>query len=203
MEFYGFFEMDQVKPPKPFPKLLFFTKKLFLFHPVESLPLTPESFSWKTVFLSQDLCKIVFSTVSLERGFSFFENSNSDTLILCFYCSIYGKETLELHLTGIKTQDHHMNPIVADLHLTLRCKNKEKINSKSFRYSLQCSGEAYFRFVLNETMPSNQNDEMQEFVAQQGCFYYSSATLHPILEVLKEFTTNQQVSLKKNCVFFI
>lgn len=174
-------------------------KSLFSFEESESLPGTPQGLSWRTIHLSQDFAKVLFSNVSLEYNFPLTEHFSSNTIVLCFYSSIYANELLELHLTGVKLFDFDKIPIVSDLHLTLRCKSKTE-QSRSYHYTLQHSKSKHFRFVKNEFVANNQTDLMENFIGQQGFHNFSSAVFQPILRTLQGFSDNNRLRFEKNCI---
>ena len=175
-------------------------KSCFSFENIEALYTTPYRIPWQPNFLSQELGKILFSTVSLENNFPFTEHTSSDTIILCFYSSTYYNELLELHLTGVKSYDFYENPIIGDIHLTLRCKSPSKEKNCSYHYCIQSSNSKYFRFILNENLPNNQTDLMSEYLGQQGYYNFSSAVFQPILSVLESLVEKNKVFVENKCI---
>ena len=175
-------------------------KSCFAFEDIESLPNPPPHHHWKTVYLSLALARILFSTVSLQHNFQYCFNPSSSTIILCFSSSKYGKDLLELHLTGVKLIDPFNTQVVTNLHLTLRCTSPLRESSRSHHYSLQATDPHHFRFVKNHLAPNNQQDEMSEFLGLQGFCNFSSAVLQPILAGLKFYSENKQLRIDKNCI---
>jgi hypothetical protein len=174
-------------------------KTCFGFEYVEKLPGTPENLDWKTVHMSARVSRVVFTKVSLENSYKYFKNSGSKTLIISFFQTIYCNEMLELHLTGVKEYDKNNNKILSDLHLTLRCTSSKEKN-RSYHYLLQNSNKVHFRLVLNTQKPNNQNDDMNEYIGQQGYCKYSSAVLQPILSSLSSLALNKGIVIYNQCI---
>jgi hypothetical protein len=173
---------------------------VFAFEPIECLSDCPKGLFWRSVELTHNFGLHLLQHMAIEHNLQFTNHKSRSTIIVNLYTTRYMNEVIEMHLTGVKKLDLNAVEVITRLHLTVRVCAKE-IKAKSVYYDLQHGGGKFYRFVKNEFEDHNQNDNIDEFIGQQGFYNFSSAVLQKILTILADFHTNSTSFLSSKYIF--